>query len=90
MEFDDRPTVSLGCRGDGNVFVRERPEPEWTSRPPNFQAREINGVRGRITSVQSTMDWEGEITIHCEQGVLVVRNWGDQLVLLVDGVLVAE
>ena len=87
--FADGTFVSFDCKGDGSVAVRREPMPRWVFRPP-YVVREIAGVRGRITSVQSTMDWEGEITIHCEQGVLVVRNWGDQLVLLVDGVLVAE
>ena len=89
IEFTDGTWVSIGCEGDGDIGVRRESLPEWASEG-QLEVHELEGVQGRVTSVCAVMDWEGEVTLHCAGGVLVLTNWGDHLLLKWNGELIPE
>ena len=84
IEFTDGVWVRIGCEGDGDIGVHRDTAEDLVFEPP-LETHEVAGVHGRITSVCAVMDWEGEVTLLCAGGVLVLTNWGDQLLLTWNG-----
>ena len=89
LEFTDGTWLRISCQGDGDISVRRETAEDLVFEPP-YESRDVEGVHGRITSVCAVMDWEGEVTLHCEGGVLVLTNWGDHLLLKWNGELIPE
>jgi len=81
--FSGDVALTLGCAGDGGIFVstgqcgEKRPAPGMS-----LVVRPLSGVGGFLKSVQKKL---GELELTFERGVLLVKNQDDELEVFLDG-----